>query len=232
MQDEVWKPVPEVPDAYEVSNTGRVRRTLSRTNGKAGRLLRLSSSRDGYAQVGLSRPGKNPIGRRVHRLVWEAFQGGIPDGHVINHINGVKTDNRLENLEVVTCRENTLHAFRVLGRSRPGEKLCAEDAKTMRERRAAGETIKQLASDYGVTTTCASSVCTGKTWRHAGGPITPSRRLRQTRNEVLRRISDDAVRHIIQRYREGESSRALADEIGVSDVTVLNWVRGTSRNQG
>ncbi|MBJ7900265.1 MAG: hypothetical protein GC158_10175 [Cyanobacteria bacterium RI_101] len=46
----------------------------------------------------------------AHRLVYETFFGEIPDGWQVNHINGVKSDNRLENLEVVTPQENMRHA--------------------------------------------------------------------------------------------------------------------------
>jgi hypothetical protein len=49
----------------------------------------------------------------VHRLVWEYFNGPIPKGLTVNHINGIKTDNRLENLEVVTQAENNLHYQRL-----------------------------------------------------------------------------------------------------------------------
>lgn len=47
----------------------------------------------------------------VHRLVYEAFNGSIPNDLEINHINGIKNDNRLENLEVVTKSENIRHAI-------------------------------------------------------------------------------------------------------------------------
>ena len=48
----------------------------------------------------------------VHRMVWEAFNGTIPPGQVINHLNGIKSDNRLINLEICTRQENTQHAIR------------------------------------------------------------------------------------------------------------------------
>jgi hypothetical protein len=48
----------------------------------------------------------------VHRIVWEFVHGPIPDGLEVNHINGVKHDNRISNLEVVTHAENIRHALR------------------------------------------------------------------------------------------------------------------------
>lgn len=47
----------------------------------------------------------------VHRLLAEHYLGGIPEGYVVNHKNGIKTDNRLENLEIVTHSENVNHAY-------------------------------------------------------------------------------------------------------------------------
>ena len=48
----------------------------------------------------------------AHRLIWESVHGPIPDGLQINHINGVKTDNRICNLELVTCKQNIEHSIR------------------------------------------------------------------------------------------------------------------------
>ena len=49
----------------------------------------------------------------VHRVIWEAVNGPIPEGMQINHINGIKWDNRLANLELVTQSENTKHAYAI-----------------------------------------------------------------------------------------------------------------------
>jgi hypothetical protein len=61
-----------------------------------------------------NKPGiKNKHYFRVHRLIWEAFNGTIPDGYVVDHINGDKKDNRLENLQLLTWSENLLKYHRV-----------------------------------------------------------------------------------------------------------------------
>lgn len=51
----------------------------------------------------------------VHRLVWQLHHGNIPEGRVINHKDGDPTNNRIENLEVVSQSENIQHSYRVLG---------------------------------------------------------------------------------------------------------------------
>lgn len=69
------------------------------------RLHHHSTDNDGYKQVCLSVNGKHYY-RRVHRLVWETFNGKIPDGLTIDHINHIRDDNRLENLRLMTRIEN------------------------------------------------------------------------------------------------------------------------------
>lgn len=223
--DEQWKPLIEAPNDYAVSNLGRVKRTSTRTRAKEGTILKASKSRDDYRTVGISIPGQKPINRRIHRLVWEAFRGPIPEGLVINHLNGDKTDNRLENLACVSNSENVTRAFRVLGRRRPSEKLTTDNVIAMREARSAGAKLKDLAKRFGVTEACVGHVCTGKTWKHARGPLT-----RMKAEKARIRLDETTVREITRRHRNGESSAALAQEYGVSDVSVLNWSRGRYRS--
>ena len=77
------------------------------------RKLKARSDRDGYMEVCLSISENNSqkrIYRRVHRLVWEAFNGRIPNNLTIDHINSIPNDNRLENLQLLTREQNTSKA--------------------------------------------------------------------------------------------------------------------------
>ncbi|MBR6375111.1 MAG: NUMOD4 motif-containing HNH endonuclease [Alloprevotella sp.] len=106
MKGEIWHKC-EVPyTRYEVSNLGRVR------NARTGRVLRPWDNGRGYLQVYLWYKGK--IVQYVHNLVATAFVEGWREGLQVNHKNGVKTDNRAENLEWVTSSENRQHACDVL----------------------------------------------------------------------------------------------------------------------
>ena len=70
-----------------------------------GKILKPVIDKDGYQRVHLSKNGKKKkFG--VHRLVYAAFCGEIPNGLVVNHINECKTDNRLSNLNLMTPKEN------------------------------------------------------------------------------------------------------------------------------
>lgn len=115
MTDEIWRDVLEREGLYEVSNLGRVRRSGAGINTFVGKVLKPGLDPKGYAKVVLS--GRKI--KKVHHLVLEAFVRPRPDGLVCNHKNGVKNDNRLDNLEWVTPSENTQHGFDVLHRISP-----------------------------------------------------------------------------------------------------------------
>jgi len=103
-QKEVWKDVLNYEGIYQISNLGRVK---SLKFGKE-RILRVGVDGNGYLNANLSKNGKVKS-RCVHQLVVIAFLNHTPCGLelVVNHINFNKTDNRVENLEVITNRENT-----------------------------------------------------------------------------------------------------------------------------
>lgn len=103
MMDEIWMPVTGYEGKYEVSNEGRVRSLNYRHTGKTKELK--AGNVRGYLNVVLCKNGKKK-NYKVHRLVLEAFRGAIPAGMEINHLDEVKTNNWLSNLEPCTRKEN------------------------------------------------------------------------------------------------------------------------------
>lgn len=98
---ETFKDIPGYEGLYQVSDYGAVR---SLKYGKV-RYLKNVKQLDGYEIINLCCDGK-PKKLLVHRLVWETFNGPIPEGMEIDHINTIRDDNRLDNLRVVTPKEN------------------------------------------------------------------------------------------------------------------------------
>ena len=104
MFKEVWKPVPGYEGLYQVSDKGRVR-SLHYKHSNSTRILKSSIHTLGYQRLALVKDGSVKF-YYVHSLVWEAFNGPVPEGMQINHNDEVKTNNNLENLSLVTCKEN------------------------------------------------------------------------------------------------------------------------------
>jgi len=113
---------------------------------------------DGYKQIKMYDNGCT-TSKYVHRMVWEEFIGPIPENMQINHINEDKTDNRLENLELVTCEENI--------RKRSYNKLSLEACKAIRQEynEKAYLTLNKLAEKYNCHSTTIHNCITKKTWK-------------------------------------------------------------------
>lgn len=113
--EEKWLDIKGYEGIYQVSNKGRVRsldREIEQWNGfkicrypRKGKIIKGTSNGIGYTQVQLTVEGK-PKRKYIHRLVIEAFKGeSVLD---VNHIDHIKTNNFLENLEYVTKKENSM----------------------------------------------------------------------------------------------------------------------------
>lgn len=134
IEGEEWRDI-ALPkgEGYKVSNFGRV---LSYKSG-APKLLNPVLKSKGYMSVVLYNDGSSRI-YLVHVLVASAFIPNPKNKPFVNHKNGVKTDNRLENLEWVTCRENLWHAHRMglykslVGTKNRNSQLTADEVRYIR----------------------------------------------------------------------------------------------------
>jgi hypothetical protein len=117
---EIWINIKDYEGLYQISNFGRVK-SLERIK-KPGkgfyfrkeRVLRETKDKDGYLYVVLLKESYRYT-VKIHRLVAKAFIPNPEDKKQVNHKNGIKTDNNVDNLEWVTQSENITHSFRVLG---------------------------------------------------------------------------------------------------------------------
>lgn len=172
MSDELWRPVVGYEAHYEVSSLGQVRRSRGGMGSYVGRILkRYDKSGDGYRFVQLCKQNRKRF-FGVHVLVAEAFLGRRPKGKVPNHRNLDKTDNRAENLEWLTRKQNAQHAIaagRVGGRALQGEangraKLSVEQvAIIQRLKGVVGQ--RDLARLCGVSKTAIQMIHQGRHWK-------------------------------------------------------------------
>lgn len=140
---EKWATVPGYEN-YSVSTFGRVKN-------KKGLILKLPISHRGYNRIVLYQ-NRKPKSFGVHRLVMFAFVGHSP--LAVNHINGIKTDNNLSNLEYCSHKENVAHAVKnslyVHSERHGRNKLSAKDVLKIF---ASKESLSVLAKKYKVSTT-------------------------------------------------------------------------------
>lgn len=136
------------------------------------RKMKLRKGSRGYLVVALRKPRGGYKYALVHRLIATAWISEPPfEAAEVNHKNGDKTDNRIENLEWLSRKENERHAWRVLGKNTRGSrhrlaKLTEEDVAEMRELRAKGWTLERLSERYDIGISHTLRVVNREVWRH------------------------------------------------------------------
>jgi glucan-binding YG repeat protein len=177
---EQWKDIPGYEGYYQISSKGKVRsldRVLSedsmgRSNRVKGRPMKIRLDKKGYCTVGVSKDSvKKHL--KVHRLVAQAFISNPHNKPQVNHINGDKTDNRVENLEWCTQRENNIHALKEgLRVSEKGEKhgqakLKEEQVIEIRKlAKDAQRTQQSIADEFNVSRRLVGMITNRQIWTH------------------------------------------------------------------
>lgn len=165
---EEWREIEGFP-GYRVSNHGRVEST--RTGSPKIMVPVAIGGRHRHLTVKLSRGARGTEQKwQIHRLVMRAFAG--ESELQVNHIDGNPTNNRLENLEYVTCRENVLHArrtglhtWRPTGSKHGRSKITEQDVTAILESLAT-ETAASIARRYGLTKGSVLRIKSGHGWSH------------------------------------------------------------------
>lgn len=169
---ETWIAVPGYEGWYEVSDHGRARKIRRSRRGHAStsagplpHVLAPLIYRKGYIKVHFaSCDGTKPERRMfLHRIIWTAFNGPIPDGITINHRDGDKANNRLDNLELATHAEQLEHA-RAIGLKSPA-KISPDDVKDLRQKYASKQwSQKDLAQLFGISLSYVQKIVRRVIW--------------------------------------------------------------------
>lgn len=162
MTKEIWKDIKDYEKYYSISNLGNV------YSKRQSKVMKFGDNGAGYKYVGLKRKGQN-TNFYIHRLVANAFSPTNKKELEINHKNGVKGDNRLENLEWVTSAENKAHGYK-LGLYGIGEKAATPKLTNLDVRgiRALLDSKKftqcEIARIFSVSQPVISDIKTGRYW--------------------------------------------------------------------
>jgi len=173
----MWRDVIGYEGLYQVSDGGEVRsldRTVDHGRGftrwLTGKTFKPRPDGEGYPRVCLSKAGKEAT-RRTHQLVLEAFVGPKPEGYVTRHLNGIPSDNRVENLCWGTQMQNQadrkLHGTSNEGERGGGSKLTETQVLEIRALYSTGRYTQQVLGDlYGAAQTNISLIVRRKNWKH------------------------------------------------------------------
>ena len=114
IKEEIWKPIPNFEGYYEASNTGKIK-SVERIvrNGRGYKkitptILKPSLDEWGYYHVSLSKNGKGYT-KRVNRLIAMTFLPNPKNYPQVNHLDGIKENNNVDNLEWCNCSQNMIH---------------------------------------------------------------------------------------------------------------------------
>lgn len=161
---ELWKEIPGLETRYSASNLGRI------YNQRTEHILSpVFQKRNGYLNVYINAGDKGKT-MRAHRLIALTFCPMSEGKASVNHINGIKTDNRSENLEWCSSAENIIHALRTgLKVTKKGEqshasKLSKHQVANIKERFENGESQSAIARDYQLSQSTISLLVRNKRW--------------------------------------------------------------------
>jgi hypothetical protein len=172
---ELWKDIKDYEGLYQISNLGKVKRlakTVIRSYHGSFKIedkILKPNYVSGYLKIGLTK-NKKRIHYLIHRLVCLNFLGKHLEKIEVNHKNGIKSDNKLENLEWCSPSENSKHAYKIGLRSQKGQKnnLSKLTDKQVYEIKYIKRNMSQikLAHEYNVSKSSINYIINNKTWKH------------------------------------------------------------------
>jgi hypothetical protein len=181
MEKEVWKDIEGYEGLYQVSSLGNVkslgrRKSVAEKGGyyNLGDINLRLGNRRGYKSVTLCKDGI-PKPFAVHRLVAFAFLENKENKKTVNHINGIKSDNRVDNLEWVSQSEQQIHAIKIglrykaIGEQSNFSKFKSEDIIKIREMYSTGLfSCEELSKKFNTSKNNINSIIHSYTWKHLG----------------------------------------------------------------
>jgi len=169
-------------DKYEIGDDGSVF-SKAYKNTFQRKQMKHCLDKDGYPYVFFVK-NKKRYKRIIHRMVALLFVDNLDNKPIVNHKNGIRNDNRADNLEWVTHKENVIHSFQSNGRKpsqasieaakvrfsgarNPKAKLNEAQVLSIRQLRAKGVPLKDIAERIGISRAQVSAIARGRSWNYS-----------------------------------------------------------------
>lgn len=185
LDGEIWKDLPEYAGLYQVSSKGRIKRD--------NHLIKPVIQKTGYLCISLCKNGVSKT-YRVHKLIAKVFIPNPNNYQSINHKNGNKQDNRIENLEWCTQAYNNWHARFILNKKQ--NKLSMEDADIIRKDVLNGKykNIKEISEKYECNRAIIENILANRYYKtNSSYPIKVLRRKNILCKEIINNIRTDYI---------------------------------------
>jgi hypothetical protein len=236
---EEWRDIPGFEGKYQVSTLGNVR-SIDRTVGSrvySGRILRPRLEKRGYLRLTLS-SGSFRKTDSVHRLVAIAFIENPQNLPAVNHIDGNKTNNKLENLEWVTHSQNSNHAVdtglfdHISGEGSHLSKFKNEDILEVVNLLKEGKTPSEVSRITKISRPVCAKINLGKAWRRVlkkyGVYTYPINK--ETKPFFNNKMKEDDILRILELSSKGFSQKYIAEEVGASQSTICRNIEKALTN--
>jgi len=168
---EIWKDIENYEGLYKISNFGNIKAMPKKAgfNNRKEKLLKYKINQFGYLTIGLCKNSKRKW-FMIHRLIANAFISSIKNKPQVNHKDGNKQNNHIDNLEWCTSSENLKHAFKIGLRNGNGEKhsqhkLKNEDILWIRKNHQ-DYSRENLSKKYNISKSNLCLIINNKTWNH------------------------------------------------------------------
>lgn len=213
----------DLNEDYTVYSDGRI------WSKRSQKFLKPVMSKAGYLTHSRS-VTKGELSPTVHRILAHCFLGGIEDGKVVNHKDGNKLNNSLDNLELVTYSQNSTHARDSgLIRKVPSEenamaKLSSDEVERLQRRLSQGRSNDEVGEEFGLHPRYVSLIRHGKRWPELytkNGPFPKSQKEDPNRQKYERFLE----------IGEGKSNAELRRLLDVDPSTVSRWRSNNSRGR-
>lgn len=203
---------------YLVSDTGLIYSEYENI------LLKPFKNNQGYLQVDLFDSGTKQR-LQVNRIVANAFIPNPENKPIVNHINGIKTDNEVSNLEWCTYSENTIHSYetglQARGEDKTLAKLTEKDVLEIQSLFESKEMLdRDIAVKYGVTSGVISAIRLGKTWTHVSGKVFEP----VPKERANKKLVPEDIANIRTLFKEGKNDADIGRIYNVARGTI-NQIR-------